>query len=105
MVNQVAHFISPFTQNSGVGVAVMLDQKVDLPAILLGVWMRGAYYIPIPSYCPEERVKEILKDSGANVLITNRLDIGAMEIPIVYWSLNMWNKSWNQEPKWEQRNS
>ena len=103
MVSQVAHFISPFTQNNGEGIAVMLDQKVDLPAILLGVWMRGAYYIPIPSDCPEERLKEILKDSEAKALITNRLDIGTMEIPVVHWSLNMWNKSWIQEPKWEQR--
>ncbi len=104
MASQVAHFIAPFTQKEGEGIAVILDQEIDFPAILIGIWMRGAYYIPIEPDCPEERIAEIIRDSGAKVLLSNKQrNIQGLKIPMLNWSMALWNKDWKPEPTWAPR--
>jgi amino acid adenylation domain-containing protein len=51
-------------------VAVMLERSSRLVATLLGVLKAGGAYVPLdPSY-PSERLRYMLEDSGAKVLVT-----------------------------------
>jgi amino acid adenylation domain-containing protein len=51
-------------------VVVCLDRSADLVAVLLGVLKAGAVYVPTdPSY-PVGRLTHIVRDTGANVVIT-----------------------------------
>ncbi|WP_436520725.1 amino acid adenylation domain-containing protein [Actinoplanes sp. HUAS TT8] len=51
-------------------VGVQLDRTPDLMVALLAVWKAGAAYVPLdPSY-PAERIKLMVADAGARVLVT-----------------------------------
>ena len=62
-------------QNAGVGVedrvAVLLDRSTELIVSILGILEAGAVYVPIDTSYPPERIRLILEDSGAGVLISN----------------------------------
>lgn len=53
-------------------VGVCLPRRFDLVAALLGVMLLGAAYVPIDPAYPEERVRFILDDSAAALLVTTR---------------------------------
>ncbi|HWM43553.1 MAG TPA: condensation domain-containing protein, partial [Burkholderiales bacterium] len=54
----------------GARVAVHLERSVDLLVALLAVWKAGAAYVPIDRDYPAERVRFMLEDCGASVLLT-----------------------------------
>lgn len=51
-------------------VAFLLPRTTMLPVMLLGILKAGAAFIPIDCSYPEERIRYILSDSKASVLIT-----------------------------------
>lgn len=51
-------------------VAVLVERGVDLPAVLLGVHAAGAAYVPLDPIYPEERLRMMVEDSGAVLLLT-----------------------------------
>jgi amino acid adenylation domain-containing protein len=51
-------------------VAVCLDRSPALLVALLGVWKAGGAYVPLDPAYPLERLKLMLEDSGAAVLVT-----------------------------------
>ncbi|MFD9698248.1 amino acid adenylation domain-containing protein [Lentzea sp. NPDC059081] len=61
---------------AGVGpesvVGVWLDRGADLPAAFLAVWKAGGAYLPLDPDFPADRVRYVLADAGADVLITRR---------------------------------
>src|SRR5258706_5917242 len=68
--NRLAHYL----QNNGVGVeslvGICLERSIDLIVGLLGILKAGGAYVPLdPSY-PKERLAFMLRDSAAQVLIT-----------------------------------
>ena len=69
--NQVAHGLG----NQGVGpgglVGVRMTRGVEMVAGLLGVLKSGAAYVPIDPDFPAERIAFILKDSGAQLVLTD----------------------------------
>jgi amino acid adenylation domain-containing protein len=70
--NQLAHHL----RRLGVGperlVGVAMDRSLDMVVALLGILKAGGAYLPLdPSY-PAERLRFMLKDSGASLLITGR---------------------------------
>lgn len=103
MACQVSHLLTPYVQGKNKGIAVQLEHNIDLPAILLGIWMSGAYYIPIEINCPPERLNAILEDSGAEILLTNTNKQSNLKIPTLVWSYKFWNKEWIQQPNWQNR--
>ncbi|WDZ88126.1 amino acid adenylation domain-containing protein [Micromonospora cathayae] len=53
-------------------VGLCLDRGVEMLAAVLGVWRAGAGYLPLDPALPAERLRYMLADSGASVLVTRR---------------------------------
>lgn len=53
-------------------IALFLDKTETLLLTILGIWKSGAAYIPIDPAYPDERVKFILEDTNAKIIITNQ---------------------------------
>ena len=70
--NQLAHYLIRKYGVSGDRMVVLcLDRSEEMIIGILGVLKAGGGYVPIdPSY-PEERIKYILEDTKANVIISN----------------------------------
>jgi amino acid adenylation domain-containing protein len=56
----------------GVRVGVCLNRSVRIPVALLGVLKAGAAYVPLDPQFPQQRSSDILLDSGAAFLVTER---------------------------------
>jgi amino acid adenylation domain-containing protein len=52
-------------------VAVLLDRSVNLVVALLGILRSGAGYVPLSPHDPPSRMKFILRDSGASLVMTS----------------------------------
>lgn len=63
-------------QKRGVGagdtVAICMDKTIDTVVAMLAVLKIRAAYIPVDSIFPDERIAYIVKDSGTNLLITQK---------------------------------
>ena len=57
--------------NRGNGVIIYLPRSSILISCILGVFKRGAYYIPVDISSPIERLYNIQDDSKSNIIITN----------------------------------
>jgi amino acid adenylation domain-containing protein len=79
--DQLAHYL----QQQGVGpetlVAVLLERSVELVVGLLGVLKAGGAYVPIDPEYPAERVRYMLADCGARVLLTQPALAEQVEVP------------------------
>jgi len=53
-------------------VALCLDRSLQLPVQLLGILKAGAAYVPIEPNHPEARIRHLLEDSAAPVVLTQR---------------------------------
>jgi amino acid adenylation domain-containing protein len=68
--NQLAHYL----KREGVGpdtvVAVCLERGIDLVVTLLGILKAGGAYLPLDASYPAERLRYMLADSEAKLLLT-----------------------------------
>lgn len=66
-------------------VGLCLDRNLNLAVAPLGVWRAGGAYLPLDPDYPANRLSFMLKDSGAEVLITESHLVGRLpeEIPPV----------------------
>ena len=63
-------------------VAFLLPRTTALPVMLLGILKAGAAYVPIDCSYPEERIRFILSDSKAGLLVTEA-DITGAGCPVI----------------------
>ncbi|GAA4074814.1 amino acid adenylation domain-containing protein [Streptomyces shaanxiensis] len=68
--NRLAHHLAAHGVGAESLVGVCLDRGPDLVAALLAVWKTGAAYVPLDATNPAERLRHVLTDSGAAVLLT-----------------------------------
>lgn len=68
--NQLARVLREAGVKPDQPVALLLPRSVDWFAAMLGVLKAGGAYIPIDDEYPEERIRHILQDSRAEVLMT-----------------------------------
>ena len=52
-------------------VAVIMHRTADMPVALYGVVCSGAAYVPLEPDLPLERVRTILRDTGARIVVTD----------------------------------
>ncbi|MDR4461474.1 MAG: amino acid adenylation domain-containing protein [Nitrospirales bacterium] len=69
--NRLAHYL----QEHGVGpetrVAICLERSLDLVIALLGVLKAGGAYVPLDPGFPEERLVQMVTESGAVIVLSN----------------------------------
>ncbi|MCK4258234.1 MAG: amino acid adenylation domain-containing protein, partial [Halanaerobiales bacterium] len=53
-------------------VGLVVERSLEMIVAMLGVLKAGVAYLPINPVYPEERIKYMLKDSGANITLTQR---------------------------------
>ncbi|MCV9951204.1 non-ribosomal peptide synthetase [Paenibacillus sp. BT-177] len=73
-LNEWANRLAATLRASGIGretiVGILAERSVDLLVAVLAVWKAGGAYVPLDPDYPAERVRFMLEDSGAKVLLT-----------------------------------
>ncbi|TDW96373.1 amino acid adenylation domain-containing protein [Dinghuibacter silviterrae] len=80
--NQLAHWLKSLGIQPGDRVGVALDRSLDLVIALIAVWKTGAAHIPLDPEFPRERIRFMLEDSSAVLLLTSRRYAGYLESPV-----------------------
>ncbi|MET7593093.1 amino acid adenylation domain-containing protein, partial [Streptomyces sp. NPDC005444] len=70
--NQLAHRLVGLGVGPEAPVAVLMERSVDLVVALLGVLKAGAFYLPLHSGYPLERMQWIVDETSTPVLLTDR---------------------------------
>ncbi|QKW10972.1 amino acid adenylation domain-containing protein [Streptomyces sp. NA04227] len=70
--NQVARALRARGVGVGSRVAVLMDRSPRLIVALLGVLKAGGAYVPVDPGYPADRIRFVLRDSGAPVALTDR---------------------------------
>jgi len=70
--NQLAHYLAERGVGPNVKVAICLNPSLDFAVAVLGVLKSGAACVPLDPKYPQERLAYMLRDVGAEVLITER---------------------------------
>ncbi|MEO1625568.1 MAG: amino acid adenylation domain-containing protein, partial [Bacteroidota bacterium] len=72
------------SQNDPV-IAIFMDRSIESVAAMLAIWKAGATYLPLHTEWPSARLKYILKDTGAEMVLcgTERETIEDIDIPQV----------------------
>jgi amino acid adenylation domain-containing protein len=69
---QLMHYLRQQGVQAGQLVPVCLERSVDMIVSILAILKAGAAYVPIDPQYPESRVRFMLEDTGAGVVITHR---------------------------------
>nr|QEO75075.1 condensation domain-containing protein [uncultured bacterium] len=70
--NRLAHHLTDLGMGPGSVVALLLPREPELVPAVLGVLKSGAAYLPIDPVQPNERIRFLLGDASATVLLTVR---------------------------------
>ncbi|MFJ8078112.1 amino acid adenylation domain-containing protein [Streptomyces sp. NPDC096176] len=69
---RLAHHLHALGVRPGDHVAVHMDRSPDLVTALVGIVRAGAVYVPVDPANPPERVRYLLDDSGARVVVADQ---------------------------------
>ncbi|HEX3048125.1 MAG TPA: amino acid adenylation domain-containing protein [Bacillota bacterium] len=75
--NQLARRLQEIGVKPGEIIGIMLERSPEMIIGLLGVLKAGAAYLPLDPDYPEERIRYMMEDSGAGVLLVN----GTVTVP------------------------
>lgn len=76
--NELANYLRGYTHN-GAYIVVCLEQSVDWIITMFGIMKAGCVYIPIDCKYPDERIKYIISDCKAEMVITNKKNISRLK--------------------------
>ncbi|MHA4812444.1 amino acid adenylation domain-containing protein, partial [Flavitalea flava] len=69
--NQLGHFLKANGVKEETLVAICIERSVELMVGILGVLKAGGAYVPIDPAYPTERIRYILEDTGASLIISS----------------------------------
>ncbi|SCW38920.1 amino acid adenylation domain-containing protein, partial [Paenibacillus tianmuensis] len=73
-LNERANRLACTLREGGIGresiVGILADRSVDLLVGVMAVWKAGGAYVPLDPEYPSDRIRFMLEDSGATVLLT-----------------------------------
>lgn len=73
IANMLVHEgVKPQSAEDSIVVAIMAERSFEMIAGIFGIWKAGAAYLPIDPSHPMDRVKYMLKDSGAKILLVQK---------------------------------
>lgn len=70
--NQLAHYLRSTGAGADVLVGLCIERSAELVVALLGMLKAGAAYLPLETEYPAERLRFILNDAGAPILVTQQ---------------------------------
>ncbi|HEY0737078.1 MAG TPA: amino acid adenylation domain-containing protein, partial [Herpetosiphonaceae bacterium] len=76
--NQLAHHLRALGVSSETHVAICMERSLDLIVGLLGVLKAGGAYVPLDPAYPAERLRFMLEDTQARVLLTQQRLLDAL---------------------------
>jgi amino acid adenylation domain-containing protein len=94
-LNVLAQRLSSLLVNQGAGVgkrvAIVIDRCIEFPLAILSILKTGASFVPIDSSFPKERIKFMIQDSSAAIILTiptleekmQSLNVSKL-IPVIY---------------------
>ena len=86
-LNTQANRLARYLHSTGIQaeqiVALFLDKSEMLIVTILGVWKSGAAYVPIDPTYPDERVRFVLDDTEAQVIIASSRHAERLERQII----------------------
>ncbi|WP_018882875.1 non-ribosomal peptide synthetase, partial [Paenibacillus massiliensis] len=75
-LNERANQLARRLREEGIGresiVGILSERSVDMLVGVLAVWKAGGAYVPLDADYPSERIRFMLADSGATVLLTQK---------------------------------
>lgn len=86
----LANQLLDFGVTSEIRVGVLMNRSSEMLESLLAVLKAGGTYIPIHTSLPKDRIKFILRDAQAHVLVTN-LESGlpdGLDVKVIHWNGN-----------------
>jgi amino acid adenylation domain-containing protein len=69
--SQLAHLLRAWGAGPDVPVGVCVERSASMVVALLGVWFAGAAYVPLDPGFPIDRLRLMLADAGAEVVVTH----------------------------------
>ncbi|SOS34926.1 peptide synthetase [Pseudomonas syringae group genomosp. 3] len=93
--NQFARYLQSQDIQPGMTVALCLDRSVEWVVSLLAVLKLGAVYLPLDSAQPAERLQQLVRDSGAALLIHASGDDKAAQLgvcPVLAFDAVLWSE-------------
>ncbi|WNG58277.1 amino acid adenylation domain-containing protein [Archangium gephyra] len=76
--NQVAHRLRRMGVGPEVRVGLCVERSVELVVGLWGILKAGGAYVPLDPEYPSERLRYMLEDSGAGVVVTKGAAVGGL---------------------------
>jgi amino acid adenylation domain-containing protein/non-ribosomal peptide synthase protein (TIGR01720 family) len=70
--NQLAHYLRRLGVRPETRVGIMLDRSTEMVVAVLGVLKAGGAYVPLDPAYPRERLRFMLEDSSAGILLTEQ---------------------------------
>ncbi|MGA7893821.1 MAG: amino acid adenylation domain-containing protein, partial [Candidatus Sulfotelmatobacter sp.] len=70
--NRLAHYLRELGVGAETRIGLMVERSIEMVVGLLGVLKAGAAYVPLDSGSARERLKYMLEDSGARLVLTSR---------------------------------
>ncbi|MFD8756068.1 amino acid adenylation domain-containing protein, partial [Kitasatospora sp. NPDC059577] len=81
--NRLAHHLTTLGVGTETPVAMLMERSVDVVVATLAVLKAGGCYVPMHPGLPPERMADVLADTGAPVLLTDRADPGFPHTAVV----------------------
>ncbi len=71
--NQLANYLRKLGVKSGVMVGLFVDRSLDMVVACYGILKSGGTYVPMDPTYPQERLRYILDDARASVVVTQKV--------------------------------